>query len=260
MSSTEEFERLFSRLDDMKKRAGRGELGVSAFLSPREEHYAVGYLSRNGTDLFSYGGYPDAERKRIYVLPEYMEDVRSVEELCEYGEDSGIIVLHVTGSGFCNLTHRDFMGALLGLGIERSVIGDIIVINGHEALVMCDVRIKDFLLSEWNSVGRDRVKCEVVDLPSDFTPVRNYAQVNDTLASARLDCVIAALCNLSRADAKSAIESGICEIDYECENHPDREVIPPVLISVRGYGKFRVCSIGGQTKKGRYKLTAQKFL
>jgi RNA-binding protein YlmH len=258
MKDVREFDGLYARLEDMKKRAIRGELGISAFLSPRELHYAMSYLGTGG--YIAFGGYSDAERKRIYFLPEYMENVTDVSSFADFGEDSGIVSISVRGSGFVRLSHRDFMGSLLGMGIERSVIGDIVVLDGESAVVMCDSKIADFLINEWTEVGHDKVRCSRVTVGEDFAPERRYAPISDTVASTRLDCIVAALCNLSRERARVCVVSGLCELDYECEERPDREVTPPALISVRGYGKYRVCSIGEQTKKGRLRLTAQKFL
>ena len=152
------------------------------------------------------------------------------------------------------------MGSLLGLGIERSVIGDIAVTDENSAVVFCDTKIVDFLVNEWREVGHDRIRCTRIKEGDFSLPERRYAQINDTVASARLDCVVAALCNLARERARTCVVSELCELDYECETRPDREVSAPALITVRGYGKFRVLSIGGQTKKGRYRLEAQKFL
>lgn len=260
MRDVREFDELYARLEDIKKRAVRGEIGISAFLSPRELHYAKSYLARFGTALFEYGGYPDAERKRLYVLPEYMEGAEDVGAFREYGEDTGICTLFAKGSGFCKLSHRDFMGSLLGLGVERSVIGDIIVIEENSAVVFCDIKIADFLVNEWREVGHDRIKCARAKEGELVLPERRCAQISDTVASARLDCVVAALCNLARERARECVVSELCEINYERETRPDRGVVAPALVSVRGYGKFRVLSISGQTKKGRYRLLAEKFL
>ena len=152
------------------------------------------------------------------------------------------------------------MGSLLALGIERDVIGDIVMLGESEALVICEARISGFLINEWREVGHDRIKCSQTELDEDFVPERRFAPINDTVASARLDCVVAALCDLARERARECVTSELCELDYECESRPDREVVPPCLISIRGYGKFRVISIEGQTKKGRLRLSAQKFL
>ena len=111
MKDVKDFDELCARLEDMKKRVIRGEMGISAFLSPRELHAARTYLGRTGTVFFEYGGYADAERKRLFVLPEYMEDADSVEKLSGYGESTYIDSVYAKGSGFCKLSHRDFMGS-----------------------------------------------------------------------------------------------------------------------------------------------------
>jgi RNA-binding protein YlmH len=255
-----EFDELYAKLEDMKKRAVRGEIGSGAFLSPREVMYAEKYLLSSGTAFFAFGGYSEAERKRIYVLPEYMESLSSAQELSDYGESCNIDAVCAKGSGFCKLTHRDFMGSILGLGISRDLVGDIVMLSDNEALVLCQSHIKDFLLYEWKDVGRDRIRCSSLELEQIVIPERKYALINDTVASPRLDCVVAALCNLSREQAKMQVLAEACEVDYESEIRPDKELSAPCLISVRGYGKFRLLQIGGLTKKGRLRLSAQRFL
>jgi RNA-binding protein YlmH len=255
-----ETEELYARLDDLKERADRGDVGISAFLTPRELHYAESYLGRKKIDFLSFGGYDDAERKMVYILPEYMEGVDNTDALTEYGYSTNISVLEAKGSGFEKLSHRTFMGSLLGLGLERSVIGDIVMTDEHTALVFCDSSIAEFLLASWQKAGRDKIKLSKVCLPKGFAPSRKYAPINDTVASPRLDCVVGALCSLSREKARVAVESGTVELDYECEERADREVRTPCLISVRGYGKFKVLSLEDKTKKGRYRLVGEKFL
>ncbi len=259
MSIEKEFNELFARLDDLKKRAVRGELGISAFFSPRELHYAQEYLTRTGTPFLSFGGYGAAERKRMYLLPEYMETLEDTVGFSEFGYDDCITVVRVHGSGFETLTHRAFMGSLLSLGLERDVIGDILL-DGDGALVFCDERIAEFLLENWQKVGKDKVKLEITELQSDFLPHRSYLPLSDTIASPRLDCVVAALCKLSREKAKDTVEAGCVELDYETQSRVDREVREQSILSVRGFGKFRILSLCDKTRKGRYKLSAEKYL
>lgn len=255
-----ELDGLYSRLEDLKKRAVRGEMGISAFFSPRELHYAERYLRSSGGSYLCYGGYKEAERKRIYLLPEYMEGAEDMTALSEYGVESGISAVKIKGSGFVSLSHRDFMGALLCLGLERGVVGDIVTLDKSTAVAFCEEKIASFIISELKEVGRDKVKAAEITPEADFCPARSFAHISDTVASPRLDCVVAAVCNLSREKARECVCDGRVELDYEYCERPDREVSPPCVMSVRGYGKFRICSIGEQTRKGRYRLSAEKFL
>lgn len=251
---------LYARLDDISDRAARGELGISAFLSPRELHYARKHLGEVGRRYIIYGGYSTAERGRVYILPDYLEGAEDASELSDLGFDTEIRALSVKGSGFVGLEHRDFMGSLLGLGIKRDVIGDIVLVGESEAVVFCDTNIVEFLLTDWEKAGRDKIRVRRADIGNDFAPERRTAALSDTVASPRLDCVVAALCSLSREKAREAVVSALVELDYECEERPDREVRTPCIVSVRGYGKFSVDSLADKTKKGRYRLVGRKYL
>ena len=209
-----------------------------------------------------YGGYEGAERRRIYCLPEYMEETRVPEDLEEYGYSSEIVTLEIRGSGYRRLTHRDYLGSLLGLGLERSVAGDICLPeeNGFLAYVWLDRSIAPFVCSELIKIASDTVKVREVTLPDGFAPIRRTAPLHDTVASPRLDAVVASLCSLSREQARVTVQSGLVELNYETEERGDRTVEAPALISVRGYGKFRVLSVSDLTKKGRIRLEAEKYL
>lgn len=253
------FESLFARLDDLRECAVRGNVGISAFFSPKESFVACEYLTHGKVDFFSYGGYTDAERKKIYILPDFIEE-KSVDALFDFGFSCEIDCLSVDGSGFERLSHRAVMGSILGLGIERDAVGDIVMINDNSAIFFCDSKLSEFFCENLDRVGKDKVKVKRIELDESILPERKVQMINDTVASARLDCVVAALCSLSRERAKERIVSSFVELNYECEERADREIGVPAIISVRGVGKFRVISLSDKTKKGRYRLVAEKFL
>ena len=257
------FDSLFARLDDLKECAVRGNLGVSAFFSPREELAACEYLRRTKTSFISFGGYSDAERRKIYILPDYIEldeGNDGIDVILDYGFYTEIESLRIRGSGFESLSHRAVMGSILGLGVERDAIGDIVMLDAHNAVFFCESRLAEFFCENLLRIGRDKVKIARIDLDESILPERKTQKISDTVASARLDCVVASLCSFSRERAKEAILSSIVELNYECEERVDREVSVPSVISVRGVGKFRVTSLSDKTKKGRYRLAAEKFI
>ena len=255
-----DFDSLISRLDDLKRCATRGSLGVSAFFSPRELRAAEEYLCSCGADFLLYGGYLDAERKKVYILPEFAEDCGSADELLEYGYSTELEAFLIRGSGFERITHRDVLGSLLGLGVERDVLGDIIMIDDSSAVVICDAKLVSFFESGLSRVGRDTVKIKRISIDELILPERKTAPISDTVASPRLDCVVAALCSISRERAKERILASTVELDYATEERPDREVVAPTVLSIRGVGKFKVLSVCERTKKGRLRLLAEKYL
>lgn len=262
MNVTEDIARMYARLDDLCRAADRGEVGQSDFLTPRELHYAQVYLNKRGAGFLSFGGYADAERRKIYVLPDYMEGASDIAELEDYGHDSSVGAVRVSTAGYRRLSHRDYLGSILGLGLERSVMGDILVFgdDGAAAVIFCNKALVPFLTEELVWVAREKVRCVAVDLSDIEMPERRFAAINDTVASPRADCIVGALCSLSRERAREAVVSGLVEVDFEPEERPDRALSAPCLVSVRGYGRFRVISVEDKTKKGRYRLVAEKFL
>ena len=263
----EEFGLLYARLDDLAARSAQGEVAISPFFSPREQHFARKYLERKGERAIAFGGFADAERQRLYLLPDYMEEADGeslVERLREFGWESEISALRVCGSGYRVLSHRDFLGSLLGLGLSRSVLGDIVVSEEGDkpsAVVFCESAILPFLEAHLERVGNDKVRLARVEEEewSSLAAERRRTPILDTVASERLDCVVAALCRLSREKARECVLSELVELNFEKELRPDRAVEAPAILSVRGVGRFRVVSLSDRTKKGRLRLLAEKY-
>lgn len=259
----DEFSVLFARIDDLCRRAERGAIGVCGFLSPRERHFIEKHIRESGVSLkcLTFGGYSGAERRRAFILPEFLEDSESYAEIAPFCDTEAIVCLFVAESGYKKLSHRDYLGSVLSLGIDRSVVGDIVLSSeAGGAYIFCDGGIADFIAMELTRVGTDTVKVKRVEIGEDFAPKRALSHVSDTVASARVDCVVAALCSLSREKAATAVRSGLVEVEYETEEAPDRVIVPPCVMSVRGYGKFIVNSLSEHTRKGRIRLDADKYV
>ena len=209
-----------------------------------------------------FGGYGDAERKRLYLLPDYMADGEFLQIVEDFGFSDEITAIEIAGSGYRELTHRDFLGSLLGLGLERAVIGDIVVFDDAKikAVAFCDSRIAEFVLQTLEKVATDKVKVRAVDISKIQLPTRRFMPISDTVASPRLDSIVASLCSLSRSKASEIVLGGLVELDFEIEDRTDRTVEGGAIISVRGYGKFRIHSVGDLTRKGRYRLVADKYV
>ena len=264
-----EIKSLISRLDDLEAKAAKGDMGVTQFLTPKEIRVSEEYLRRRGVSHVVFGGYENAERRRVYLLPDYMEEGFCAEDttdlenkLSEYGYDTDIRLLTVVGSGYKHLTHRDFLGSVLGLGVDRGVVGDIILLDdeGRAAAIFCDRAIAEFFMSELTFVSNDKVKVASADLRAISLPEKKTAPIHDTVAAPRLDAVVAALCNMSRDKARGAVISGLVELNFECEERPDKVVAVPATLSVRGVGRFKVLSLSDKTRKGRYRLEAEKYI
>lgn len=263
-----EIEQLFIRIDDI---ARRSVMTDSHFLNAKEQYFLKSHLDSvgySGKYIF-YGGCEGTERRMVFFLPDYIVDMADGAEdvyalalqLLASELDDTVTALKIKGSGYRSLSHRDYMGAILGLGIERFVVGDIVLDKDeNSAVVFCEKKMAEYILGELDSVGADKVKVERAELPPDFEIGREFKTVSDTIASARTDCVVSALAGCSREKAKELMRYGEVEKNYSVCKKPDAEVNEGDVITVRGCGKFVVRSIADRTKKNRIRLTADKYV
>lgn len=258
---------LLARVEDLFCRAERYEPCVGPFLTPAEQFFVSGCLPKYRSDAFAvfFGGYDGSERNRLFVLPGYLADesgeypssfVRTaVPELAA----EAVSVLAVAGSGYKKLTHRDYLGSLLALGIERDKVGDIVVTDDAHAYIFCDGTMATFLTQELHRVGSDAVKVESVEIGDDFHAERRFIPISATVASPRLDSIVAALIGTSREKAQTIIREGAVEVNYEMTDRNDKLPGEGAVIRVRGHGKYVLRSVSEQTKKGRYRLLADQY-
>ena len=226
--------------------------GETAFLSPRELEMAR-YLFGDEPGLYAFGGYEDAERKMLVYLPDYLE------ESTLYGEDSPLVCLEGTFFQEDALSHRDILGALMGAGIQRETVGDILVEKGR-CLFFTTQEMAPYILDNLHSAGRTVLHLKQVPLVGLPLPEPEFQEIRDTLSSLRLDSVISSGFRVGRSLAADYIRSGKAAIDgLPCEK-PDKLVSEGSKISVRGLGKVRLYRVNGKTKKDRISITIQKYV
>ena len=224
----------------------------TCFLSPRELEMAK-YLFGEPEDLYAFGGYGDAERKMLVYLPEYLEE----DSL--YGEDSPCICLRASFYQGDSLSHRDFLGALMGAGIGRETVGDICV--GKSS---CDffvtAEIAPYILQNFLSAGRTKLSLQQIPLAEADIPEPEVKEIRDTLASLRLDSVISSGFRIGRSLAAQYVSAGKAAIDgLPCEK-PDKAVAEGMKISVRGLGKIKLFAVNGRTKKDRISVVIHRYV
>lgn len=263
-------------------RASEYETASTDFLTPAEKLEIYNELNaRIGSGMsrcFFWGGCRGAERSVTVFLPEWYAlpdapahrmplDEERTDAFAAYLTENPhirgeipVTALSVKGSGFRELGHRDFMGGILSLGVDRSVIGDIAVLSPSEALVFVSKRIAPFLVSELSKIGRDGVRCEEVDIPPDFVLPRRFEEIPVIVSSPRLDGVVKALCGKSREAAAEMVRAGLCELNYAVTDDVSKELAEGDILSVRGYGKFVVGAVTGSTKSGRLRMACRKYL
>ncbi len=242
--------------DKIRKAENAYMLTRTNFLNLSERSLAASVCKENGAKPFFWGGYPDAERTVLFLLPDYMEaDEKFPEE-----EDNPLCLLHCKiSAGAKSLTHRDYLGSLLALGIEREVIGDILVReNGAEIIIL--KTIADYLLANYEKAGTVPLKCEIQPIRSLVPPEQKTVTVRESVASIRLDSVISAVFGFSRTVACEHIAKGLVFVNDTQAAKPDAKLNIGDKIVVRGFGKAYFKEIGGTTRKGRLSVLFEKYI
>lgn len=256
LAETQEDQMLLARVWDRFSAGTRKNIpAATCFLSGREQLLVRQLLLQGGwEDPVFFGGVSGAERQICVYVPDYYEP----EEYLT-GDDGPVKALRVHYSAYDTLNHRDFLGSLMGQGIKREVLGDIF--PGED---FCDVLVLrdmvDYLSQNLTHVGRAKVDTREIPLTQVQTPEQKIKIVKDTVASLRLDSVMASGFQLGRSKASGYITAGKTEVNHMTVLKPDAPVAQGDVISVRGLGKVRLAQVGGRTKKGRTALVLEKFI
>ena len=245
-----ERDELLRRAEDLSARCDRtGRLTHTGFLTPAERCEIESWGRHAAVPPVFSGGRAECERTAAFFLPYYMDEADF-----EPGEyiDTIALTAHFGAPG-----HRDYMGALLAMGIGREWLGDRWV-TGEHAYVYCMPTVTEHLLT-LDKVGRCGVTAARI-APADIpAPVREVKKLSFSVMSLRLDAVAAGMFSMSRTEAARHIAAGGVSVNYaECIK-PDFALHEGDMLSVRGVGKGRLTGTGGTSRKGRLFVYAEIF-
>lgn len=209
-----------------------------------------------------FGGFDGAERRAMFFFPFYY-GFKTQEEctrfLLDNPEECPLTCLSFKKDKFSEASHRDYLGALMGLGIRRELLGDIIVrSDGCDVIVM--KRLAPFLSENFKKAGRAALTCEEIDLRSlrEFSATGGE-EIFITASSLRLDAVLAAVFNLSRSKAALAVTQGSVFVNDKLAQKPDMPLKLHDKLVLRKKGRAFICSEQGLSAKGKIKLTVSKY-
>ena len=226
---------------------------INLFYQIKQELVSVSYSMS--------GGYPDAERKLICFdgRSDVIQPTAKAEELPpDFYYPISCLKIYPTAAKFAEvLSHRDYLGAVVNLGLDRSKLGDLIL-KENEAFLFCKSQVADFLLEQLEWVRHTKVTV-VQFLVQQVSFERNYEVIHTTVSSIRLDAVIAAAFHHSRSKMVSLITQGNVYINGALVTNVSHVLKQEDIISVRGYGKVKVGEQGNLSKKGRINITLLKY-
>ena len=241
-------------LDQMERAANRSIPSATQFLSPAQRAALEPLLAASGhpRHLF-HGGYEGAERTVCAFLPDWQEpeDWAAEEELVAIEA-----AFPPTGA---ELTHRDLLGGLMGIGLGRERVGDILV-GETAAQIVCLKDAAPIILSQFEQAGRYRLKLREIPL-TDLAPAPAEVKViHDTVAALRLDAVLASGFSLARGKAAEAVTGGRVSLNHRECLKPDKPVEEGDVLTCRGLGKCVLKRVGGQSRKGRIIIEMERYL
>ncbi|WP_044958682.1 YlmH/Sll1252 family protein [Butyrivibrio sp. WCD2001] len=212
-----------------------------------------------GSKYVVYGGFEDAERAMVCFLPDYLDEESFLA--AENAEPSVLKCIHITpvNNRFSDdLTHRDYLGSLMNLGIERDQIGDILT-GEKEAYVFSTPEIGELICKELIRIRHTSVKCTMVN-PSECEIRPAFEEISGSVASERTDAIVAFVYHLSRAEAQKLIESESVFIDGRTAYSGGYDLKAGSRVSVSGHGKFIYLGQSGTTRKGRCYVNVKLFV
>ena len=221
------------------------------FYGPHERRVAQSVLgSIPEVGSLTQGGYKNAERARLVIYPGFylMETI-----------SSSLRVLQAEGNfSFHEVTHGDYLGSILGTGLKRSKIGDIIVLQGGcQAIVASEVA--DYLLSNWTQVGKVSITPKEIDEEQLSVEPERIKEIKGTVASLRLDAVAAEGYGTSRSKMVREIKGERVKLNWKPVTNPALAISQGDVLSIRGRGRVVVSEVGGTTRKGRIGIVLHRY-
>lgn len=199
-----------------------------------------------------FGGYEDAERKMIALCPDYFMDEDIIFPL------EAVKIIY-NNKFTHDLTHRDFLGSILGLGIERNKMGDIVVLDG-EAYCFADYGMSSYIAANLEKSGRTKVKAEVIDLGSVVIPEKKMDIKNVTVSSLRADTVFSVVFNKSRSETQELIRGEKASVNWITVKSVSDIINEGDVLSLKGSGRGKLVEVGGTTKKGRLVISVGRYI
>ncbi|MCL1630931.1 YlmH/Sll1252 family protein [Sporolactobacillus sp. CPB3-1] len=246
-------ERVFiDHILDMKERViERYTPRLTDFLDPRQQRILTSLIGgEDGIRLSLCGGYEHAERKRALLLPPYIE---------EQGELFRLAYLEVHyPDRFGSITHPELLGSLTGMGVSRDKIGDLLLESGKVQFI-CTQELASYFALNLTSVGKMRVSCISIKSEDLLHSENKWQEFEGTVSSLRLDTVLSEIYRLPRAKASEAIAHERAKVNWEIVDKRDFDVHAGDCLSLRGFGRSKIISCDGLTKKNKIRIQYGKL-
>ncbi|MBA9024946.1 MULTISPECIES: YlmH family RNA-binding protein [Bacillaceae] len=220
---------------------------LTDFLNPREQQILLALVGNDDAALLQFfGGSEAVERKRALIYPDYY-----VPEKADYQ----LILFEISyPKKFISLEHRHVLGTLMSLGLKREKFGDILI-DGQNVQFIAAAEIEDYLTANLEKMGNVSVSIKKLSLTEIIIIKEHWEEQSHTVSSLRLDVLLAAVTNLSRQKAQTLLAAGKVKVNFKSTEHGSMECREGDTLSVRGFGRAKILSIDGKTKKEKWRIS-----
>jgi RNA-binding protein YlmH len=235
-------------LDKINRVKRSWEDNYTDFLTPDEQAVLQRMCGSEGVYCDFFGGKGSCERAVGFISN------------IEGRGDFPIDVIRITGNfKFEKLTHRDYLGTILSMGIRRDKVGDINVFeDGAEIWISSE--ISDYICFNLLKIKHTGIKTEKIPIDEAREKIQSFKEKNINIPSMRLDCVVAGTAGVSRSEAADLIKSGAVKLNYNINSEASIKVKEGDMLSIKGFGRFQILNIIGTTKSQRMNIGIKKFI
>lgn len=223
---------------------------LTGFLTPFEQEIAGTIANTLGSLKLDFnGGYEGAERQRAAIQHEDFPGTPDFE----------IAVLDAKwNSEFVRLSHRDVLGSIMSLGLERWCVGDIIATK-ELARIIVDKKVADYFIANLTHIGESRVDVTLGDISSIAPKEERVKEIRATVASLRVDSIAASGFGMSRSKAADEIKAEKIKLNWQTVKNASQSIKQGDILSMRGRGRLEVAEVRGETRKGRIAVLLRRY-
>jgi RNA-binding protein YlmH len=223
---------------------------LTDFLDPRQQQI-LGSLLGQGDEvkIRFFGGASEVERKRALLFPDYYSPEQSDFQLCLFEI--------VYPKKFITLDHRQVLGTLMSLGLKREKFGDILIQNDQVQFIAAE-EMETYLTVNLEKVGKASVTIQKIPFMNMIQVEESWGEHHYTVSSLRLDTILATALQISRQKVQALIGSGKVKVNFKQTEKTSADCQVGDTISIRGFGRCKIISINGQSKKEKWKITLGK--
>jgi len=224
---------------------------VTEFTNPYVAELSIPIIKNYDVKFELFPSFEHGERKVFILYPDYLEEVNKDEYI------TGLRIFNK--SKFKKLDHKDYLGSLMSLGIDRNKTGDIYVYDDYADVVLHS-DFSDYIIYNIDKIGHNKIEVEKIKIDQVRFKEQEHIVLNINSSSMRIDNIVKHLTNKSREAASDMIRAGNVKVNWQVEERIATEIKEGYMISISKFGRFKISKLPGLTKSGKNKVEIKHYV